>query len=42
VHVAAPDVLNITELLSRVENDHELVSELFLYLNPSFHLTTSV
>ena len=29
MHVAAPDVLNITELLSRVENDHELVSELF-------------
>jgi HPt (histidine-containing phosphotransfer) domain-containing protein len=29
VNVATPSVLNITELLSRVDNDRELVSELF-------------
>lgn len=29
VNVATPPVLNIKELLSRVDNDHELVSELF-------------
>ena len=30
VNVATPSVLNITELLTRVDNDRELVSELFL------------
>ena len=29
MNVATPSVLNITELLSRVDNDRELVSELF-------------
>jgi hypothetical protein len=43
VNVATPpDVLNITELLNRVDNDRELVSELFLYLNPCFPLISSV
>jgi hypothetical protein len=43
VNVATPSVLNIKELLlSRVDNDHELVSELFSYLNPSFRHITSV
>ena len=42
VNVATPDVLNITELLNHVDNDHELVSEFFLYLNRSFHLISSV
>jgi HPt (histidine-containing phosphotransfer) domain-containing protein len=29
VNVATPEVLNLTELLSRVDNDQELVTELF-------------
>jgi CheY-like chemotaxis protein len=36
VNVATPDVLNITELLSRVDNDHELVSELFFIFKSVF------
>jgi HPt (histidine-containing phosphotransfer) domain-containing protein len=36
VNVATPDVLNITELLSRVDNDQELVSELFFIFKSVF------
>ena len=36
MNVATPDVLNITELLSGVENDHELVSELFFIFKSVF------
>jgi hypothetical protein len=36
VNVATPSVLNITELLRRVENDRELVSELFLIFRSVF------
>src|ERR1700681_4828791 len=36
VNVATPDVLNITELLNRVGNDHELVSELFFIFKSVF------
>ena len=36
MNVAAPDVLNITELLSRVDNDHELVSDLFFIFKSVF------
>jgi HPt (histidine-containing phosphotransfer) domain-containing protein len=36
VNVATPFVLNITELLSRVDNDHELVSELFFIFKSVF------
>jgi HPt (histidine-containing phosphotransfer) domain-containing protein len=36
VNVATPAVLNISELLSRVDNDRELVSELFLIFKSVF------
>src|SRR6202166_5330494 len=36
VNVATPSVLNLTELLSRVDNDHELVSELFFIFKSVF------
>src|ERR1700688_4767660 len=36
VNVATPDVLNITELPNRVDNDHELVSELFFIFKSVF------
>jgi HPt (histidine-containing phosphotransfer) domain-containing protein len=36
VNVVTPDVLNITELLNRVDNDHELVSELFFIFKSVF------
>ena len=36
VNVAAPSVLNLTELLSRVDNDRELVSELFCIFKSVF------
>jgi HPt (histidine-containing phosphotransfer) domain-containing protein len=36
VNVATPLVLNITELLSRVDHDHELVSELFVIFKSVF------
>jgi HPt (histidine-containing phosphotransfer) domain-containing protein len=36
VNAATPDVLNITELLNRVDNDHELVSELFFIFKSVF------
>jgi HPt (histidine-containing phosphotransfer) domain-containing protein len=36
VNVATPDVLNIKELLNRVDNDHELVSELFFIFKSAF------
>jgi hypothetical protein len=36
VNVATPSVLNITELLTRVDNDRELVSELFLIFKSVF------
>jgi HPt (histidine-containing phosphotransfer) domain-containing protein len=36
VNVATPDVLNITELLNRVDNDHELVSEFFFIFKSVF------
>jgi hypothetical protein len=36
VNVATPAVLNITELLGRVDNDRELVSELFLIFKSIF------
>jgi len=35
-NVGTPDVLNITELLNRVDNDHELVSELFFIFKSVF------
>jgi hypothetical protein len=42
VNVATPSVLNIKELLSRVDNDHELVNELFSFLNRYFPPISSV
>jgi HPt (histidine-containing phosphotransfer) domain-containing protein len=36
VNVATPSVLNIKELLSRVDNDHELVNELFFIFKSVF------
>jgi HPt (histidine-containing phosphotransfer) domain-containing protein len=36
VSVATPSVLNVTELLSRVDNDRELVSELFFIFKSVF------
>jgi HPt (histidine-containing phosphotransfer) domain-containing protein len=36
VNVATPSVLNITELLNRVDNDRELVSELFFIFKSVF------
>jgi HPt (histidine-containing phosphotransfer) domain-containing protein len=36
VNVATPEVLNMTELLNRVDNDHELVSELFFIFKSVF------
>ena len=36
VNVATPSVLNLTELLSRVDNDRELVSELFCIFKSVF------
>jgi HPt (histidine-containing phosphotransfer) domain-containing protein len=36
VNVSTPDVLNITELLNRVDHDHELVSELFFIFKSVF------
>ena len=36
VNVATPSVLNLTELLSCVDNDHELVSELFFMFKSVF------
>jgi HPt (histidine-containing phosphotransfer) domain-containing protein len=36
VNVATPSVLNLTELLSRVDNDRELVSELFFIFKSVF------
>jgi HPt (histidine-containing phosphotransfer) domain-containing protein len=36
VNVATPFVLNITELLRRMDNDRELVSELFLIFKSVF------
>ena len=36
MNVATPSVLNITELLRRVDNDRELVSELFLIFRSVF------
>jgi HPt (histidine-containing phosphotransfer) domain-containing protein len=36
VNLATPSVLNIKELLSRVDNDHELVSELFFIFKSVF------
>ena len=36
VNVATPSVLNIKELLSRVDNDRELVSELFFIFKSVF------
>jgi HPt (histidine-containing phosphotransfer) domain-containing protein len=36
VNVATPSVLNIKELLSRVDNDHELVGELFFIFKSVF------
>jgi HPt (histidine-containing phosphotransfer) domain-containing protein len=36
VNVATPDVLNLTELLSRVDNDQELVNELFFIFKSVF------
>ena len=36
VNVATPSVLNIKELLSSVDNDHELVNELFLIFKSVF------
>jgi HPt (histidine-containing phosphotransfer) domain-containing protein len=36
VNVATPSVLKITELLCRVDNDHELVSELFFIFKSVF------
>ena len=36
MNVATPEVLNLTELLSRVDNDHELVIELFFIFRSEF------
>jgi HPt (histidine-containing phosphotransfer) domain-containing protein len=36
VNVATPSVLNITDLLKRVDNDRELISELFLIFRSVF------
>jgi HPt (histidine-containing phosphotransfer) domain-containing protein len=36
VNVATPSVLNLKELLSRVDNDHELLNELFLIFKSVF------
>ena len=36
VNVSTPSVLNITDLLNRVDNDRELVSELFLIFKSVF------
>ena len=36
MNVATPSVLNITDLLSRVDNDRELVSELFFIFKSVF------
>ena len=36
MNVATPSVLNLKELLSRVEDDHELLNELFLIFKSTF------